>query len=158
MARLQIRSTSAWLNRFRKIHLYVDGQKGCSVGYGQMGHIDLPAGEHLLQAQIDWCGSAIIPVHINHDDILDVEITGFRHSGWLMPSSGILAIFSLLFGQELGIPSWLALLAIAPGSFLMIYHLTFGRLSYLRLALSPESSLNAGSKTKLAPALSEINN
>lgn len=141
MAHLQIRSTSPWLNRARKIHMTGDGQDLGTVRYGQILLVTLPEGDHQLQARIDWCGSEALTVRCSGNEVLDVEIKGFRHSDWILPLTGLLGIAFFVFGQGLGIPDWLALLGFTPGGLLLLYHITFGRWAYLRLMVTPASAI-----------------
>lgn len=77
-----------------------------------------------------------MPLQIGAAELVDVEVTGFQHSDWIVPVSGLFSVINTVFGHDLGIPPWLAFILLAPGAFLLLYHITFGRWAYLRLAVT----------------------
>lgn len=64
MARLRLyREPVAWADRFRAYTLLIDGAPGGTIKHGETLEVELSAGDHRVQMQIDWCHSRALTVN-----------------------------------------------------------------------------------------------
>jgi hypothetical protein len=77
---------------FRKYRIYIDGQYVDSLKRGESLLRSLPSGEHRVSARIDWMGSNELPVQLNENQEIRVEVTP--------DSLGSLGILRLLFRKS----------------------------------------------------------
>lgn len=137
MAKIRIRRTNEWMNKFRQISVYLDNQKIGIVLSGETKEFDVPTGQHKVRAKIDWCGSKDLACQINENEIKTLQISGFKYAdysiiGFFVPY-GIYSLWEIFLhtGSKL-----LAITCLCFSIFLLFaftYNLTFGRNSYLRI-------------------------
>jgi hypothetical protein len=97
MATLRITRRSEYTNRLRGIQLYVDGKKMATIGNGETLDLELPAGDHILQAKIDWCSSPALPIKLEAYDTVSYQLESFAKTS----SLGIFAaIYYITFGAR----------------------------------------------------------
>ncbi|MEZ4874888.1 MAG: hypothetical protein R2793_05440 [Flavobacteriaceae bacterium] len=61
-------------NRFRAIHLEVDGKRVAKITHGEKQVIEVPVGKHSLQAKIDWGKSNLVELDLGEQDELEYEL------------------------------------------------------------------------------------
>jgi len=132
MPTIQIKRTSEYINRFRDYQLYLDGVKVGAVANGQTQTLEVTPGRHTLEAKIDWCSSPEIAFDIAGDETRTFEVSGFKHGNWVMPLSG--GIIGLHFILQIFFQIRFLIVAVLPVFVVLVYYLSFGRKSYLRLS------------------------
>lgn len=95
MALLQLTRSSEYANRLRDIHIYIDGAKAGSLSNGQTKDFPLTAGNHVVQAKIDWCSSKKLSFTVTENETKVVRMSSFAQKS----SLGIFAaIYYITFG------------------------------------------------------------
>ena len=132
MARIVIVRANEFMNRFRSIGLYLDGEHLSDIDNDETIEYEIPAGEYQLVAKIDWCGSQTIKFNVSENENRVFELSGFKHNKVMMPFSVILVtlhfIMQLFFGIQLSI------FFILPLVLLLLFYISIGRNQYLTLA------------------------
>ncbi len=102
MATLKITRTSEYANRLRKIKLILDNKELSLIANGETKDFEIAAGEHTLQAKIDWCSSNKLTFTIAEPGIKAFDLSSFaKHS--------TLGIFSAVYYITLGASKYLNL-------------------------------------------------
>lgn len=76
MAKLIIHRSSEFANRIRAIRIYLDKEKIGEIMDGETKEFEIPAGRHLLQAKIDWCGSNEIEFRVHEGKPVTFSLFG----------------------------------------------------------------------------------
>jgi hypothetical protein len=71
---LIIQRTSQYVNKMRTISIYIDDALQHKIHDSEEINIDLSEGPHLIQARIDYCRTAKIPILIRKDESLIFEL------------------------------------------------------------------------------------
>ena len=80
MPTITIHRTSQPVNRMRAIQIYLDERKIGEISNGETKTFEVPAGQQILKATIDWCGSPDVPITLTENSHLSFELGGLR--GW----------------------------------------------------------------------------
>lgn len=132
MAKLRVIRNPEWINSARKIRVYLDGQKIGTILNGEIKEFDVPAGQHILQVKIDWCGSNALACMITEKRVETVTISsGFKSGLYLL--SGLSGLIAIHFVLKIGFGIDLLILFAIPAAFTLIYFLTIGRNKYLQI-------------------------
>lgn len=117
----------------RSFKLILDGELLDTIEDGEIKEFEISAGNHTLQAKIDWCTSRPINFEIIEGEEKLVEVKGFVFSNWFLP----IALFNafLYFFLDIVYDIHSVYLAFLMFLFLgyLVYFITFGRNDYLRL-------------------------
>jgi hypothetical protein len=92
MAILKIIRINQFINYFRKIRLYLDGNFLYTISNGEIKELEISDGEHTLEARIDWTSSNKIIFNSNKNEIITLELG----SKVLNPMSILLAALRFL--------------------------------------------------------------
>ena len=76
MALVTIKRSTEWVNRFRKVHIYVDGIEYTTLKNGQQKVINLPQGKYDIEARFNWLGSRKKQVMIVDGEYSILEVKG----------------------------------------------------------------------------------
>jgi len=134
MAKIRIKRTNEWNNRFRQIGVYLDNQKIGSILNGETKEFDIPSGQHTVRAKIDWCGSKDLTCQINENEIKTVTISSFKFGNYLMPGfAGLMVLYLILKKFVDSQITDILLVITVPILLLAAYNLTVGRSSYLQI-------------------------
>lgn len=135
MPTITITRYSEYLNRFRAIHIYIDGQKAGKVFNGETVNYEVPKGQHTIKAKIDWCGSKELILDMQEDETRVLQLKGFKSFRYLKYFA--LPIFAALVTDIFIRLDWLTYVTI-PFSIIclgwMLYIFTLGRNKYLELS------------------------
>jgi hypothetical protein len=134
MARIVIVRSNEYINRFRSIDLYLNGEILGYIDNGETIEYDLPGGDHKLVAKIDWCGSQQIDFNLEEHESQIFNLSGFKHSRVIMPFSFTLVLLHLVTNVFFGIQ--LSIFFILPLLLLLIFYISVGRNQYLSLETS----------------------
>jgi hypothetical protein len=131
MARIVIVRANEYMNRFRSIGLYLNGEHLSDIDNSETLEYEIPAGEYDLVAKIDWCGSQTIKFKVTENEQRIFDLAGFKHNKVILPFSAILVglhfIMQLFFGIQLSI------FFILPLVLLLLFYISIGRNQYLTL-------------------------
>jgi hypothetical protein len=121
MARLKIRRTNQYLNRYRSYQIYIDGKRAGSLPNGGTEYFEVSQGKHLVSARSRWGRGPEIKIEISRDEEKYLRLGGvnqtgtvvvivliviffvlsmlgyFFNSGYKNPLSGLLLLFSSLY-------------------------------------------------------------
>ena len=128
MAKLIITRSSEWMNRARAIKITINDKAIGEIANGQVRDVELPAGDYVIKAKLDWCGGSY-PFTVSENETKTVTLSSFGYSWNFMPISAALSatVFVLLFLLKMDFAGFLVL----PVLFIMIYYITIGRNNYL---------------------------
>jgi hypothetical protein len=125
------------MNRLRRYDLLLDGKTVGKIKNDEIIELDISEGRHTLKGSIDWCTSNELDFNVSEGEIKYLKISGFKHSGWIMPTLSVILLFHMLVLQRVFRRMHAELLnnlffafIIACGLFLL-YLFTFGRKKYL---------------------------
>ena len=127
MSTLKINRPFEFVNGARNYSIFIDGNFSGKIKNGQRVEFPLSEGKHTVKATIDWCSSNTLFLHIHHDEIKEIKITGLKYMPWIL-MLGLLAVY--LCTLELWIYAGILLLILA---IYTIYYLSFGREKYLKI-------------------------
>lgn len=135
MPTVTITRSNEYLNRFRSIYVYIDGQKVGKVFNGETVSYEVPKGRHTVRAKIDWCGSKELILDMQEDEIRVLQLKGFKSFRYLKYFA--LPIFAALVA-DIFIQEDLLTYITIPFSVIclgwMLYIFTIGRNKYLVLS------------------------
>ena len=130
-ASISITRTSEYSNKLRDFSLYLDGVKADNIGNDATKIIHTTAGNHTLEAKVDWCGSEIVSIRLAENEQKAMVVSGFKYNKWIMNiGPGIVGIHFLL---KIFFNFHYLIFFIIPFFFLLMYYLTIGRRKYLIL-------------------------
>lgn len=133
MSKLIIKRDSEWINAMRDVGIYLDGKKIGVISNGETKQFEIETGKHQLSTRIDWCGSKPVAINLSEVDIQKVKLSSFKFGRWLMPLF-LLGFLLVGFKQYISRDLILVLFIIMiPLGVYVLYYLTFGHNSYLRL-------------------------
>lgn len=89
--RLRIVRKSGYSDRLRKYRIAANGRTVGQISANSTLDIELPCGEAILEARIDWCRSEPLKVRIDHSQPVVVEVANNK--------GAILALWSVTFGS-----------------------------------------------------------
>lgn len=99
MARLKIRRTNQYLNRYRGYHIFIDGKRVGSIPNGSIRYFDLSPGKHQVSARSRWGRGPGIKIEIHGDEEKYLRLGGINQTGtvfWVIGLIVIIFILSLL--------------------------------------------------------------
>jgi len=102
MPTLEITRSSEYANRLRKIKLFLDGKHLDSISNGETMRFEIAAGNHLLQAKVDWCTSNVINFSVAADATKSFTMTSFA-------KNNSFGIFAAIYYITLGANKYLQL-------------------------------------------------
>jgi hypothetical protein len=82
MARLTIERSNEWVNKIRKIDIYLDNEKLGAVGNGKAMEFDIETGTHTIYCKIDWCSSIPVTFEIGDDRGKTFRLFSFAYGSW----------------------------------------------------------------------------
>jgi len=132
MATVVVQRSRTYINRFRQIDLYMDGQKVGSIANGQALSFAIPPGPHTLQAKLDWWSSPV-KTFTAVEGTTTFSLDGFRQHRVVMVSLLVLSM-GHLFMQAV-FRSDVLIYILMPGLMLLAGFLIVGRHRYLSLDL-----------------------
>ena len=95
MPTLTINRSNEYLNRLRAIKIMVDGKEISTIKNGETKSFELPAGNHQLQAKIDWCTSSKLQINITEGQTKKFYMDSFaKHSSF----GSLASIYYITFG------------------------------------------------------------
>ena len=120
-----------WMNRLRRINVYLDGEITGTIANGETKAFEVSEGWHQLYSKIDWCSSRTRPFTIAEGETKTFELSSFKMAAWLMPVALCLIIINylLLTTTQVRIGLWF----LVPAFLVLVYFLTIGRKDYLLL-------------------------
>lgn len=140
MTQITINRSSEYVNRMRRIHIYIDGVKVGSVSDGKSQTFDIAPGNHTVKAKIDWCGSQEREISCNEGDHIQMKLAGFTGGKFTSVKHFALIIFLPLVFLFIHMdnPVYQVLEYVAKAMYVilgvgMLYLFTIGRNKYLQL-------------------------
>ena len=97
MASIKIVRPNDFLNRARKLKIYLDGNKIGEISSNEVKAFEIPSGTHILNAKIDWCSSNKINFAISENETMKFELTDFAHGG---RPGGFSILYKILFEPQ----------------------------------------------------------
>jgi len=133
MPTLKIKRSNEFVNYTRNIGIYIDKNKVGKIANGETKEFEIPSGEHIIKAKIDWCGSNKLICQLNENETKTISLSSFNHGKFFILSlvTTITLFFILRFCFD--IQSNNIFLAVIFPIILMFYYLTLGRNSYLKI-------------------------
>lgn len=134
-ARIVLRRSSEWINRARKLQVFIDGQQAGTISNGGTEDFRVDHGQHTISCKVDWCCSRDFNFTANDETTYLFVQSGMKYY-WLVaiPLFAVLALnFYYVFGAG-GRPVWMDYLLIIvalPALLYLLYYVTFGRKDYL---------------------------
>lgn len=145
---ITITRTNQYVNRYRKITIYIDGQLLGKISNGETKTFSVNEGQHNLKAKIDWCTSQPLNIHTSPEITNNIELGSplkFRKREFLYGFLQLLLLYGSIFSIKLrGNDSifWIGmsiLLLWFLGDFILskkrsvLYYITIGSNKYLYL-------------------------
>ncbi len=141
MARIVIVRSNEYINRFRGIGLYLNGEKLGDIFNNEKEEFEIPEGEHELVAMIDWCSSPVINFKVKGNETETFNVGGFKHNKVILPMSATLVFLHLVMNVFFHIQ--LSIFFILPLFLLLVFYISIGRKQYLSLEQTDLSGLSA---------------
>lgn len=98
MALLVIKRNSEYVNKLRKIGIYVNSVKTDEISDGETIALELPNGTYTIKAKIDWCSSNLLTINM-YDDKATYQVnlsSGFKSDLFL----GFRLMYYILFAKN----------------------------------------------------------
>ena len=83
MATIRIQRTIEYQNAFRKINIFIDGEKVGIIENGKAIDFTVKTGNHTIVAKIDWCSSQKLNIQCRENTINSVQLSGYNMSIFL---------------------------------------------------------------------------
>ena len=80
-AQVTFRRGGGWMDRWRAYRIMVNDHEVARLKRNRHVSVDLPAGRHVITAEIDWCGGNVLTVDLADGDDIEVDVTN-RHGVW----------------------------------------------------------------------------
>lgn len=93
MATLKMKRSNEYANRLRDIKIFLDGKEVGKIGNAETKDFQLVAGNHLLQAKIDWCTSNKVAFTISENETKNFNITSFAKHNFLGIFASVYYVF-----------------------------------------------------------------
>ncbi len=77
MSQIEITRSSEYANRLRTIKLFIDNREVGAIANGKTLTFDVPEGNHLVQAKIDWGRSNVLAVELAAGETCSIRLTSF---------------------------------------------------------------------------------
>lgn len=135
MPDLVITRSSDFLNKYKDIKILVDGTAVGTIADGETKIFDIPTGEHVIKAKMDWRGSTESKFTVPKDGKLTLNLAGFKGQKIILVLAAIAVLSTFVLPKETEAYIRTAILLITVGSIIgfMAYIYTIGRNSYLTL-------------------------
>lgn len=131
MPKLIVKRANEYMNRARKIALYIDGNKAGVIGNNKTEEFEIPEGTHTLKAKIDWLGSRDFQFSVAAGETKYVKLSGIPYANPILLIWAILFILNLMMSYSFG-KNYGLYLAI-PVFIILLYYFTIGRNDYLTI-------------------------
>lgn len=131
MARIVIVRANEFMNRFRSIGLYINGELLSDIDNAETITYELPAGEHHLVAKIDWCGSQVLKFNLSENETQYFDLSGFKLNKVVLPA--VTALVTAHIIMKVFFHLQLSILFILPLLLLLVFYISIGRNHYLSL-------------------------
>jgi hypothetical protein len=82
----------------RAYKIYIDGAEATSLRGGEVANIDVAAGDHVVQARIDWTGSEEMPVSVAQGETVSMAVAPAAETS--------LGQFRAMFGRKSYLKLW----------------------------------------------------
>jgi hypothetical protein len=132
MATIIIKRKNEWANRFRNIHLEINGEYKGAISNNEELKIEVPAGNHTVVAKVDWCGSQPFSIQTSENETIHLLLQGFTFNKYINLGFPIILLLHLLLISIFDF-SYTSVLFL-PMFLITIYYITFGRNHYLKLS------------------------
>ncbi|MCC8358914.1 hypothetical protein [Salinimicrobium sediminilitoris] len=129
MGKLRIHRSNQWYGGVRDYKIFLDNQKIGEVGKGDIKEFNIPDGEHQLFAKIDWFETKKISLNLEKDEEREIVLKSSDKSKWTIPVIFILP--GLVYLTDLKLE--LLLLLCIPIVLLLLYTLTYGKRSFIKV-------------------------
>jgi len=133
MTTVKIKRSDEFVNRFRKIGIYVDKKKIGTIANGETKEFEIPSGQHVVKAKIDWCGSNNLTCQINENEQKTISLSSFNYGKSFVQCLIVAIALLFILKYSFDIKSDNFFLAGIFPTVLVFYYLTIGRGSYLRI-------------------------
>lgn len=97
MASITIKRSAEWLNKLRDVHIIVDGVDFTTLKSGQRKVINLPPGEHEIQAKMSWFGSKKTRFTLKDSKYTSFHVKSFKHAKYTQVTTACIAPFYFIF-------------------------------------------------------------
>ena len=77
---IRITRKREWMNYFGHYEIFIDGKFRGLIGNNETHEFEVENGSHIVRAEIDWCRSNELHVHVN-DSIVELDV-GCSVRGW----------------------------------------------------------------------------
>ncbi|MFD0975423.1 hypothetical protein [Salinimicrobium gaetbulicola] len=129
MGKLRIHRSNQWYGGVRDYKIFLDNQKIGEVGKGDTKEFNIPDGEHQLFAKIDWFETEKVSLNLEKDEEREIVLKSSEKSKWTIPIIFILP--GLVYLTDLKLE--LLLLLFIPLVLLLLYTLTYGKRSFIKV-------------------------
>ncbi|SFT82230.1 hypothetical protein SAMN05216474_2555 [Lishizhenia tianjinensis] len=133
MTQLIINRSSAWANKLRDIKIYLDDVEITQIADGCSQTLNLPPGDYVVHAKIDWCSSKRVEVSLQENEQKEIVLSGFKCSNYLFLAFGIMILGMYLYDGPLVYGFNPFALGVLGAGLVFSYFLTLGRKQYLQL-------------------------
>jgi hypothetical protein len=129
---------SEWMNRARSYAVFIDGKESGKIKNGSSEEYLVSPGTHQLYCKFAWYSTPVFTVDIQSQQVAYILVkSGMKYYWPLFCLMFIGIITNLFYSRSHGErPLWMLLVQlvlILPGLLYMLYFLTFGRKTYLRI-------------------------
>lgn len=137
MAKLIISRSSEYANLLRNIKVYVDGEYVDRVKHGETKTFEVQAGQHTVQAKIDWCGSSTYTFKVGEHDTVTYNLTSFKGNKLVFGVALVAIVFLAYFkeDQSMNLYRYFFMTLLTVAWLILFYFYTLGRSKYLDLQL-----------------------
>ena len=78
MAKLKIRRTNQYINRYRSYQIFIDGKRAGSIPNGETRSFDVSPGKHTISARSRWGRGPEIKTDIDRDEEKSLRLGSFN--------------------------------------------------------------------------------
>lgn len=97
MASVTVKRSSEWLHKLRDVHIIVDGVDFARLKNGERKVINLPEGDHHIQAKMSWFGSKKVDFQLREGGYTSFHVKGYKHAKLTRVTTACIAPFYFIF-------------------------------------------------------------
>ena len=132
MPTLTIHRQSEWMNRFRVVKIYSNGELLGVVPNNSSRDFQLEIGNHSVEARIDWCGSEPIPLRFSENSHHEINIKGPKFEKLMMFVSTLVGLIIAFYMITDSVSKLLFFTGLIPIVGYRLYYFTLGRNSFIQ--------------------------
>jgi len=131
MPKLVIKRAKDFSNVTKKFTLLIDGKEVGGIAHGGSEAYDVPAGNHVVKAKVQWFTSKEYEVTVNEHETKYLKVSGNRSNIIISIAALVIMLACIVMKDKLGENG--IFYVLVPLLLYRVYQFTLGRNNYLKI-------------------------